>query len=201
MLEGPASHYHDKLDDISSHDEISNEGNITPRSNRSKQSNNNNNNNNNNAIDNSSIHGSSHTCDQPDELDELDNDFLEFVMANGEDAYKEASDSSEEISWSDGENEPNGGVGELLNSARSNTELKLNESLTALEQQEICIKEMILVSDRVTTESKEIMVDDALALDEKMKKINSILEQFVSILLLLLPLQINLMIVLCSTEM
>lgn len=168
--EQPASHYHDKLDDISSHDEVSSEGNITPRSNISKQT---------NFSMSNNTNGSSHVHEQPDELEELDKDFLDLVVTNSEDAYKYESDSSEEASSSDVDDGANGGVAEMLNSARSDKEFKLPEALTALEQQEICIKEMISNSDKLTLESKEIMVDDSLTLEEKMNKINSLLDQFV----------------------
>lgn len=68
----------------------------------------------------------------------------------------------------------------MLNSARSDKEFKLPETLTALEQQEICIKEMMSTSDRLTVDTKEIMVDDSLSPEEKLKRINSLLDSFVS---------------------
>lgn len=166
----PASQYHDKLDDISSHDEVSSEGNITPRSNISKQT---------NFSMSNNTNGSTHFHDQPDELEELDKDFLDLVVTNSEDAYKRESDSSDEGSSSDADDDAKSGVAEMLNSARSDKEFKLPEALTALEQQEICIKEMIANSDRLTLESKEIMVDDSLSLEDKLKRVNALLDQFV----------------------
>jgi hypothetical protein len=171
----PVSHYHDKLEDIRESEEVSSEGNITPRSNTSKWT---------NFSASHNTNGSIHPHEQPDELDELDKDFIDLIVANSEDAYKEESDSSEESSSSDVDDDANGGVVDLLNSARSDKEFKLPESLPALEQQEICIKEMISTSDRLTIETKEIMIDDSLSSKEKMQKINSFIERFVRITLL-----------------